>query len=362
MKPKIFFLIIFSCGKALCGDFSQKDLGFIEDEPFSFYTPELLQGAEQGNPRDQFQLSRCLEFGWGIPVDKNESKKWLLKSVESNYPPSLYIYANQLINIENSSKDYEKAITLLEKAHNQKYFKATTALMGIFWDNSYDPTDQKPKKYINIQNSNKLLLEAANAGEAYAQHLLGNRIIFKNQIEDLVELTSVDPAEGIKWLEKSAYKLDANAAGELAAIYRYGQNEIQKNTKLQHGWEKRFFDILKRVVAFNEGMGGSWERTLATYYLEGRGTDKNEAKAFIHMYNAALEGDFKAIYEVGYLFEKGIGIPKNMEEALKWYKKCKEDPVSFRNLKRDFNEDPKWKESVLATSLVGESESSTNPQ
>ena len=189
-----------------------------------------------------------------------------------------------------------------------------------------------------------------------------NSINLQNKIEDLEALTSVEPGAGIKWLEKSAHKLDANAAGELVAIYQYGQNEIQKNAKLQNEWEKRFFDILKRVVALNEGVGGSWERILATYYLEGRGTEKNEAKAFIHMYNAALGGDFKAIYEVGFLFEQGVGIPKNMEEALKWYKKCKEDPVSFRNLKRDFNEDPKWKESVLATSLVGESESTANPQ
>jgi len=360
---KIVTIILFiSCGIGLAADFSQKDLGYIEDEPFSFYTPELLKKAEQGDLEAQFNISRCFESGWGVVMDKKESEKWLLKGVKAKYPPSLYAYASKLIAVENKNKDIEAAIPLLEEAHKQKYYKATYALSGILSDNTADPTNETPKKLIDVKRSDKLLVEAAEAGECYAQGMLGNRIIFKNRIEDLETLTSIKTEDGIKWYEKAAFKQDANAAGELVGFYKYGPNDIQKNPALQEKWEKIFFDILKRVVALNDDKGGFWDRVLALYYLDAKGTDKNEAKAFIHMYNAALGGDFKAKYEVGYLFEKGIGIPKNIDEAVKWYAKCKDDPVSLKNLKRDFNQDPKWKESELVVNLMRESESPTNPQ
>ena len=122
----LFFII--SCGIGFSADFSKKDLGYIEDEPFSFYTPELLKRAEQGDLEAQFNISRCFEAGWGVGTDKKESEKWLLKGVKANYPPSLYTYASKLIAIENKNKDVEQAMLLLEEAHKQKYFKATFAL------------------------------------------------------------------------------------------------------------------------------------------------------------------------------------------------------------------------------------------
>lgn len=361
MKIGVLFFII-SCGVGFSADFSKKDLGYIEDEPFSFYTPELLKEAEQGDPEAQFNLSRCFECGWGVSINKKESEKWLLKCVESNYPPALYTYAQQLIGMKNKDKEFEKAIPLLEEAHKQKYYKATFALSGIYSDNTCDPTSPTPKKLIDKKKSNQLLVEAAEAGESSAQEYLGNRIIFQNKIEDLAQITSVKTEDGIKWYEKAAYKLNANATGELVALYKYGANDIQKNTELQNQWEKKYFDIVRRVVSLNEGNGGYWDRILALFYLEGTATDKNDAKAFLYMYNAALGGDFKAKYELGYFFEKGIGIHQNKDEARKWYKECRADPVSWKNLKKDFNDNPKWKQSELVVNMIRESESSTNPQ
>lgn len=361
LKTGTLFFITF-CDFGLSGDFSKKDLGFIEDEPFSFYNPELLKMAEEGDPEAQFNLSRCFESGWGVIKDKKEAEKWLLKGVKAKYPPSLYTYASQLIALENKNKDFEQAVLFFEEAHKQKYYKATFALSGLYGDDSCDPTSQTPKKLIDVKKSDELLVKAAEAGECYAQEMLGNRIIFKNKTENLESLTSVMPQDGIQWYEKATFRLNANAAAELVGFYKYGPNNIKKDPELQKKWEKIFFDILKRIVAINEDNGGFWDRVLAMYYLDGKGTEKNEAKGFIHMYNAALGHDFKAKYELAYLFEKGIGIPENKDEALKWYKAAIDDPVSIKNLKKDISDNPKWKDSAIVMRLIGESVSSTNPQ
>lgn len=344
-----------SCGKnkepLQKEDFSKKDLGLFGDKPFSFYTPELLKRAEKGDLEAQLELSHCFSAGTGVDEDKKESEKWLLKGVKAKYPPSLYEYSLEICSFKNQNKDYERVIPYLEEAHKQKYFKATSLL-------TYYLKDQK--------KADKLLIEAATAGESDAQADLARRILRKENIDDLRLLTAVEPEDGLKWYEKSAYQMNADAALELAEIYKNGTEDIQKDPELQKKWEKISFDLFKILTAISsyttQGDGDKYQELIvARCYLNGKGTNKNEKKGFIHMYNAAVGGDCRAKYELAYLFEKGIGIPKNIEEALKWYGKCQDDPLSFSNLKKDLKSDSKWKDSELVNKLIRDNESATNP-
>jgi localization factor PodJL len=61
---------------------------------------------------------------------------------------------------------------------------------------------------------------------------------------------------------------------------------------------------------------------LALRYAEGRGVDKDEAKAAALVTKAANSGLVVAQYRMGALYERGIGVTKNLPEAKKWYERA----------------------------------------
>ena len=348
---------------AFSEDYSAKDLGFIEDNPLSFHSPKLQEKAEQGDPEAQFYISRCYKYGWGVEKSEQDSEKWLLKSVDSKYPPSLVYYANELIAEKNKNKNWEKAFELLEQAHRQKYHKGTTSLAYFLQDKSSDPINTQPKKYVDAKKSNELLLQAAQAGEAGAQATLGNRIIMKGtSCDQLKEITSVEKQDGVRWLENAAYNLESNAIGDLVAAYKYGCNEIEKNEDLQKRWEFINFCVVRRLISVAECDDSYLQEEIALLYLNGKGTEKNPAKAFVHMYDAVLNGNKDAKYKLGYFFEKGIGIPANPDEAKKWYLECKKDPYTRAKFEKALQEDEMISKSDLAKAMLLENETANNPQ
>lgn len=339
-------------------DYSKADLGFIEDEFFSFYTPELLEMAENGDGQAQFKISQCYKYGWGVFQDKNNSEKWFQQSLDAKYPPSLYRVASEYLSKE---ENYEKAIKLLEEAHRQNYRKATLALSNLLWESPCDPVGSKKKgKYIDNARANDLLVQAAAAGEATAQFQLGNRIVNKNKLEELAALTPTSADAGKQWLEKAAHQLEVNAAWEMIGCYDIPWEGTPKNPEKAESWKLVYFESVRRLATFSEQDTSFWDRTLALLYLDGYGTKKDPSRAFMHMYHAVLKKDFKAMYSLGYFFEKGIGIPSNKEEAIRLYRESLKDPDAQQSLSKELEkEDGIFKDSKLAKEVLMEDKPSS---
>lgn len=51
----------------------------------------------------------------------------------------------------------------------------------------------------------------------------------------------------------------------------------------------------------------------------------NEVRAFQWYKRAALQEDLEALYMFGYCFEKGIGTPKDIHEAIRWCRKVQKE-------------------------------------
>lgn len=79
-------------------------------------------------------------------------------------------------------------------------------------------------------------------------------------------------------------------------------------------WEERFNAQLSKAKQGDIKA----QYAIGEMYEKGRGTEKNQAKAFPWYVKSANQGDKKAAYKVGYGFLKGQGISKNPEKALKW--------------------------------------------
>jgi TPR repeat protein len=61
---------------------------------------------------------------------------------------------------------------------------------------------------------------------------------------------------------------------------------------------------------------------LGYLYEKGRGVPKDFAEAMKWYGKAAKQGDARALGNIGYLYEKGLGVAKDYAEAFKWYQKA----------------------------------------
>ena len=74
---------------------------------------------------------------------------------------------------------------------------------------------------------------------------------------------------------------------------------------------------------------------LARMHAEGLGISKNMAEA-IRLYKAVGKSEFRAQLELGRIYSRGLGVPTDPVEALRWYSAaaakeadaCVEDPIS----------------------------------
>jgi TPR repeat protein len=83
-------------------------------------------------------------------------------------------------------------------------------------------------------------------------------------------------------------------------------------------WEERFQKELPKA----EQGDVKAQYAVGEMYEKGKGAVRNLQMAFTWYLKAAEQGDVKAAYKVGYCYLKGKGVGKDYEEALTWLKKA----------------------------------------
>ena len=71
-------------------------------------------------------------------------------------------------------------------------------------------------------------------------------------------------------------------------------------------------------------------------YLQGLGTERNYAEAFLCFQRAANLDYTSAYFQYGYALERGLGCEPNVELALQWYEKAAAsgDPAANERMTR----------------------------
>ena len=170
---------------------------------------------------------------------------------------------------------------------------------------------------------------AAARGDARAQYNLG--VIYYNG-----EGVPHNYKEAVKWYYLAAAQGDARAQYNLGAIYHNGavvpQNykEAVKCYRLAaaQGHVKAQFRL---GVMYNSGEGVSKNKVYAYMWLNlavaSGDEDASEYKDIMvremtapEYHLAAARGDARAQYNLGYMYSKGEGVPRDYKEAVKWYR------------------------------------------
>ncbi len=121
-------------------------------------------------------------------------------------------------------------------------------------------------------------------------------------------------------------------------------------------WEEKF----KTAMPKAEQGDTKAQYAIGEMYEKGKGTEKSPGKAFNWYSKAAKQGDKKAAYKVGRAYLDGKGVSRNYTKAHSWFKKSADKRYvraqyylgnlyeNGKGVSKDYNEAVKWYKRALA--------------
>ncbi|PKC62540.1 HCP-like protein [Rhizophagus irregularis] len=265
----------------------------------------LLSLAEEENLDAQYNLAICYMDGIGTQKDEKKAFDLFLKSIQQN---------KSHVHINNTMKIYNERIKIemgLESAISNN--SITQNSVGFCFQSG------KGGLKINVTRGFKWYLKSAIAGYAEGQFNLGCCYEYGNG-------TDKNEIKAFEWYLKSAKNGCVKAQIHLAICYQNGR-KMDKNETKAFEW------YLKSA----ENGNVKSQSYMGYCYLKGYGIDKNETKAFEWYLKSAENGDAMSQnnytksatrgctdgqYNLGYCYENGKGTDKNEKKAFKWYTKA----------------------------------------
>jgi len=185
--------------------------------------------------------------------------------------------------------------------------------------------------------------KSAAQGDAQAQDLIGC-------LHHRGQILAADKIEAVKWLRKSADQGDAYAQSNLGYCYLKGEG-VTKNPAEAVRWfrlaaakgEVKAQRHLGYILETGEGFPADCSESAKWFFNLAliAETDKPSHEQLDHPHSeryansaeerpasawrtAAEAGDFRAQYELGYCYEKAVGVGYDESEAIKWYRRSAE--------------------------------------
>jgi hypothetical protein len=324
------------------------------------YSDSLLQKAKSGDAEAQYYIGRAYYDGNGVKKDYNQAFRWFKTAAEQGNVNAQFYVGVYLANGYGLKRNYTQAVSWYKKAamggnryaqnnlgwcykygkgvkqnYNEafRWFKAAAkkghllAQSNLGWCYLYGMgVKENPKEAV------RLFKMAAEQGYAGAQCDLG----FCYELGIVVE---PDYFKALYWATSAAEQ------GYLRAISILGpssQQLIKKNYNKSSFWIKAAAEQGDAASQYN--MGFLYDRAIGVKH------DYNEA--FWWFKNAAENNYFLAMYEVAWRYEQGIGTPKNASEALKWYRLADyETTKKFDSFCQEYNENYNLLKEYVSASL-----------
>ena len=218
-----------------------------------------LELAEQGDKDAQYNLGSIYETGFGVNVDMKEAVKWYNKAA---------FQGHQMAQLKLGMMYY------LGKGTEQSTIKG-----------------------------NKWIREAAKSGNSLAL-LLQENVIAHDVDKDIEPQKLI--SRTLQAFEKGQINAEETLRLELQKIERARKNEAEK---------PRFAG----TVTGSAAKAGTVKNEVPDFLNKNPQTLGPAESSLITTRHRALEGDAKAQYELGRMYETGNQIAENLDEAFKWY-------------------------------------------
>ncbi|HKV26080.1 MAG TPA: tetratricopeptide repeat protein [Candidatus Acidoferrum sp.] len=246
------------------------------------------KAAAQGNARGQYLLGECSSEGWATAKDKKTAADWWEKSANQGYPQGEYAYGHYWIDRGNngSAVDYVPYGALIamkhyrNEAHKGQDYIRSAAQHG-FASAQYE-TGEYALGGKDYDSAISWLEKSSAQGNIQAQVALGN-LYFRG-----AKKFSKDPVKGVSWYQQAAAKNDPEAEEALGDAYRDGSGvpkdssqaiDFYKKAGMEHVHHLSLLDAsnsFKKAADLNDPQAEVW---LATLYAQGVAGKKNKKKA-----------------------------------------------------------------------------------
>ncbi len=296
---------------------------------FEWYT----KAAEQGLANAQYKLGYMYSLGRGAPVNYEKTLEWYKKADEQGLVDAQYKLGYMYYYGDGVPQDYAKAFEWYKKADEQGLAEAQYDLGEMYY---YGKGVQQ-----DYLKAFECYLKAAGQGHARAQTEVGTQYCRG-------EGTPQDYNKAIEWYTKAADQGDTDAQYYLSDIYYYGKG-VQRDCMKAAEWcikatgegnisaqellgdmycsgcgvpqdyEKAVECYSKLGVEFNE-----YQLAYAQSKLDGTAESQEQVKIIDECIKAAEQGNAEAQHELGYMYYNGKGVQRDYAKAAEWYSRAAE--------------------------------------
>lgn len=261
---------------------------------------ELTKRAEAGDAQAQYDLGEeYYLFGDEYSDDPEKAFYWFEKAAEQGHTEAEYKLGHCLkCRVGTRYSWPEGALPYFLRAAEKGHVGAMKELFDLYsHELSCDKWDFDKAAYW--------IRKAAETGDDDAEYELGKLLIegfwFKRKRKDYDFKT--DPAEGVKWLLKSAEQNNFFACDKLGDCYLTGTG-VEKDEKKAMEWYEKGSDQRYGTSKFK----------LGEIYLKGELVEQDYKKAFEY-FNSCV-WDAQCLKRVGDCYYHGWGVEKDLEKAV----------------------------------------------
>jgi TPR repeat protein len=292
------------------GMFHENGIITHSDEKLAY---ELFRkSAEQGYSPAQYSLGVCYEIEQGIVGHQHEAIKWYRQAAEQGY-----IHAK--VNIGTCyergigvAEDYQLAMKFYKEAADAFDLTALWSI-GRLYERGYGVA-------ADINTAKYWYSMAKNLGSMDAMVVRAQRLVRMDNY--------VDQQMGMDYYRDASKQKDVDAIRELGFIYRHGLSI----------WIEPQWLAARQCFITGAGLGdAASQNELGMIYLEGKG-NMMPSQAIEYFRKAAARQFAPALCNLGFCYENGVGIDKDLHMAKWWYEQAADlgDPDGQAYLGRCF--------------------------
>ena len=259
---------------------------FLYSKEFDTARSWFRKAAEQGNNEAMYQLGEMFANAWGVRQSRKESAKWYRAAAVNGHTEAAHNLGCLLLN-----EDPTESVKWFKEAAEKDHMESM-AFLGSAYLNG-DGIEQDTSQAL------QWLTKSAEADNKFGQFLLGCVYL------DGRGGVEADLDRGIDWLKKSAASESSRSPG-----YVYAQRKLG-NTFLMAG--------MKAMVEEKKEITGPLYSEAARWFTQ-----------------AAEQDDIESLGKLGILYERGMGVEENREEAIRLYRQAadKSDDFAIKQLRK----------------------------
>lgn len=306
--------------------------------------PRLLKMAEGGQPRAQYLVAVCHDYGIGVDKDASVAATWYRKAADKHLAVAQYALGVSYQIGDGVTKDLAEALEWYRKAADQNYAVAQCKYgwmcaegLGVDKDpfeavrwykkaaEQNDTVAQRRLAYA-YRDAHGLEKDDAEALKWFRNAAALNDPVSQNELGVMyANGTGVEknPAEAVRWYRKAADRSNAHAQTNLAIMYALGTG-VEKDLE-------QTLALLLKASAQNDARANMF---LGVMYESGEGVEKNVETAIKHYTKSSNLGFAAADYQLGMLYFKGESVKQDKELALKWLRKAYHHPNVTPDVKK----------------------------